>query len=265
MDKNQLDPQPQPYDPYEDEIELMDLLQVLWKWKYLILLGTIVCAFIAGIVSFNMTKIYKVEMVVAPGILKIDKNGKRLYIDSLQNIQTMIEAGTFNDRILKKMGDSVKAPLSEELEFKVEIPKKLNAVRVSYETADKKQGLQILSDLSNLLQEKFKTVVSYYRQEYEMQQDQQSNELGKLDSNISNVKAGIKTKELKIKDLKQRATEVETEIDRIGKNTKLLISERNKFLSNKKTDDNVLSALLYSNTIQESIAYLDTLRTYERK
>ncbi len=54
---------------------------------------------------------------------------------------------------------------------------------------------------------------------------------------------------------------METEIDRIGKNTELLISERNKFLSNKKTDDNVLSAWLYSNTIQESIAYLNTLRT----
>jgi uncharacterized protein involved in exopolysaccharide biosynthesis len=46
----------------------------------------------------------------------------------------------------------------------------------------------------------------------------------------------------------------------ISKNTELLISERNQFLSRKKTDDNILSALLYSNTIQESIAYLNTLR-----
>jgi len=117
-----------------------------------------------------------------------------------------------------------------------------------------------MSDLSNVLQEKFKTVVTYYQQEYDMQQDQQSNEFGKLDSDISNVKAAIKSKELEIKGQIQRATEVEAEIDRIGKNTELLIAERNKFLSNKRTDDNVLSALLYSNTIQESIAYLNTIR-----
>ena len=56
MNKDQLDLQPQQYDPYEDEIELMDYLKVLWKWKYLILLGTLACAVIAAIVSFNMTK-----------------------------------------------------------------------------------------------------------------------------------------------------------------------------------------------------------------
>ena len=258
MDKNQIDPHP--YEPYEDEIELMDYLKVLWKGKYLILVGTIACALVAGIVSFNMTKVYETKMVISPGILKIGDNGDRLYIDSLQNIQTMIDSGSFTGQILEGMEKPAEGDLPKDLSFKVTTPKGLNALQISYETSDKKQGLQILSDLGNLLREKFRTVVSYYQQEYEMQKDQQTNELGKIDSNISNVKAAIKNKELEIKDQSQRATEVESEIDRIGKNTELLISERNKFLSNKRTDDNVLSALLYSNTIQESIAYLNTIR-----
>ena len=261
MDKNQSDMNPQAYDPYEDEIELMDYLKVLWKWKFLIILGTLVCAVIAGIVSFNMTRIYEVKMIVSPGILKIGEDGKRLYIDSLQNIQTMIDVGSFTDSILGGMEKPAVGDLPEDLGFKVTTPKGMNALSVSYLTADKEQGLQILSDLGNLLQQKFKTVVVYYQQEYEMQQEQQSNEVGKLDSDISNVKAGIKTNELKIRDLNQRKTEVETEISRLGKNTELLISERNKFLGKKKTDDNILSALLYSNTIQQSIAYLNTLRS----
>jgi len=260
MEKEQLDPQPHPYEPYEDEIELMDYLKVLWRWKYLILLGTLACAVIAAIVSFNMTKIYEVKMVVAPGILKIEEDGKRLYIDSLQNIQTMIDSGSFTEHILAGMEKPAEGDLPEDLEFKVATSKGFNALSVSYETVDRKQGLQILRDLSNVLQEKFRTVVSYYQREYDMQQDQQSNELEKLDNNISNVKAAIKTKELEIKDQSQAVTEMESEIDRIGKNTELLISERNKFLSNKRTDDNILSALLYSNTIQESIAYLNTIR-----
>jgi len=261
MEKSQPDFQPNQYDPYEDEIELMDYLKVLWKWKYLILVGAFACALVAGIVSFNMTKIYETKMVIAPGILKIDESGKRLYIDSLQNIQTMIDSGSFTGQILEGMEKPVEGDLPKDLLFKVATPKGLNALQISYETAEKKQGLQILSDLGNLLQEKFRTVVTYYQQEYEMEKDQKSNEIGKLGSDIDNIKAGIKTNELNIEDLKQRETEVESEIGLLGKNTELLISERNKFLSNRKTDDNILSALLYSNTIQESIAYLNTLRS----
>lgn len=147
MEKEQLDIQHHPYDPYEDEIELMDYLKVLWKWKYLILLGTLVCAGIAAIISFNMTKIYQVKMVVAPGILKIDDNGKRLYIDSLKNIQTMIESGTFDEQILAGLGENAEG---DSLSFKVEAPKGLNALRISLETADKAQGFQI-SDFSRVV------------------------------------------------------------------------------------------------------------------
>ena len=38
--------------PYDDEIELMDYLLVLWKWKYIILAGTFVFALVAAIISF---------------------------------------------------------------------------------------------------------------------------------------------------------------------------------------------------------------------
>jgi uncharacterized protein involved in exopolysaccharide biosynthesis len=258
MEKSQSDTQLHPYDRHEDEIELMDYLKVLWKWKYLILVGTIACALIAGILSFNMTKIYEVKMTVAPGILKIEDDGKRLYIDSLQNIQTMIQSGTFTDQLLANVDKNVEGDLPRDLGFKVTTA--LNALQISYETADRKQGLQILSGLGNVLQEKFRAVVSYYQEEYKMQQHEQTNELEIQESSISKAKADIKSKKLKIQDQIQQASEVESEMDRIGKNTELLISERNKFLSNKRTDDNVLSALLYSNTIQESIAYLNTIR-----
>jgi capsular polysaccharide biosynthesis protein len=260
MEKNQPDIRLKPYDPYEDEIELVNYLKVLWKWKYLILVGTLACALVAGIVSFNMTKIYETNMVIAPGLLKFSENGGRLYIDSLKNIQTMIDSGSFTDRLLASMDKTVEGDVPRDLGFEVAIPKDLNALQISYNTADIKQGLQILSHLGNLLQKKFRTVVSYYQQEYKMQQDEELSELAQLASNISNEKASIKNRELEIKDGIKRLVEVEAEIDRIGENTEFLISERNKFLSNKMTDDNVLSALLYSNTIQESIAYLNTIR-----
>ena len=105
----------QPYETYQDEIELIDLLKVLWKWKYLIIAGTLAFGVLAAVISTNMSKIYEVKMVVAPGLLKIDDNGKRLYIDSIKNIKTMIESGTFNDQIRSGQDkDLEKAPSSSK-------------------------------------------------------------------------------------------------------------------------------------------------------
>lgn len=257
MPKSKSEIELQPYETYEDEIELMDLLKVLWKWKYLIIAGILAFAVLAAVISANMSKIYEVKMVVAPGLLKIDDNGKRLYIDSIKNIKTMIESGTFNDRILSGLDkDLEKGPIK----FKIEAPKDSNALRVLLETTDKTLGLKIMSDLGNLLQDKYKTVVAYYQQEYGMQKDHKNSEVEKLNGAIADEKAQIKANKLKIKDLSRSEKEIEKEIGGIGKNTELLISERNKFLSKQKHDENILSALLYTNTIQESIAYLNTLR-----
>jgi len=40
-----------------DEIELMDILRTLWKWRYLIIAGTIAVAVIAALYSFLSPKV----------------------------------------------------------------------------------------------------------------------------------------------------------------------------------------------------------------
>ncbi len=81
--------------PYEDEIELMDYLLVIWKWKYLILAGTFGFALVAAIISFiawkQQSQMYRTNIVLKPGVLKIDETGKKVYIDSPENIKTLID------------------------------------------------------------------------------------------------------------------------------------------------------------------------------
>ena len=66
-------------DNYDDEIELMDYLLVIWKWKYVILAGTLAFGFAAAIISFIALKqqpvMYRTSIVLKPGIVKIDENG----------------------------------------------------------------------------------------------------------------------------------------------------------------------------------------------
>jgi len=80
---------------FEDEIELMDYLRVIWKWKYLIVAGTLICAVAGGVISFSMPKVYSIDMLIRPGILTITQEGKNVYIDSAEYMKATIEAGIF--------------------------------------------------------------------------------------------------------------------------------------------------------------------------
>ena len=54
-DQSSQQPYPQGYPPqYEDEINLIDLLRVLWKWKWLIIGGTLICA--VAVMGITMVK-----------------------------------------------------------------------------------------------------------------------------------------------------------------------------------------------------------------
>jgi len=285
MNKDQLDFQPQQYDPYEDEIELMDYLKVLWKWKYLILVGTLACAVVAAIVSFNMTRIYSVKTVLAPGVAKVEGNGKTTYIGSSQEIKTLIETGALDRTVLKQIKVPSEEDLPRSLSFKITTPKGSNALEVAYETPQIDLGLQILTHLNQALLTKFDGIVKYYDEEYTIQIRSKASESSKIIEKIETAKneiltsgattranvaqkknemltkkAQITAKKAQLENMQRRISEMQIEIGRISKNTDLLIEERNKFLGRKTTDDNILSAVVYSNTIQQNISYLNELR-----
>ena len=195
MNNDQSNFQPQQYDPYEDEIELMDYLKVLWKWKYLILLGTLVCIVVAAIVSFNMTKVYSVKTVLTPGMAKMDGNGQISYIASLQEIKTSIETGAFESTILKNIAVPNEEDLPQSLAFKVTTPKGSNALEVAYETPRVDLGLQILANLNKALLDKFDGIVRYYNEEYDIQISSKANDSAKIAEKIDKANNDILTVE----------------------------------------------------------------------
>jgi len=80
---------------YDDEIELMDYILVMWKWKYLILAGTFAFALVVAIISFIAWKqqptMYRTSIVLKPGVLEIDETGNKVFIDSPEKIKALIK------------------------------------------------------------------------------------------------------------------------------------------------------------------------------
>lgn len=190
--------EPQQHDPYEDEIELMDFLKVLWKWKYLILVGTLICAVAAAVISLNMTKVYSIGTVLTPGVAKVDASGEITYIGSPQEIKTLIETGALESSVLAH----IKLPNKEDLEkladslkFKVKTTKGSNALEISYETPDTDLGIQVLNNLNRALLGNFDGLVKYFKEEFDIQVRSKSSDESKVVEKIDKAKNDISTAE----------------------------------------------------------------------
>ena len=190
---------------FEDEIELMDYLRVIWKWKYLIAAGTLICAVAAGVISFSMPKVYSIDMVVRPGMLTMDEEGKEVYADSPQNIKAMIEAGTFDREILSNIGESNNDGLPKSLKFKTNIPRNSDALKVSYETSNVDRGLHVLERLGQLLLENSERV-EYFRNEYETQ-------IRLIKDRVAGREARRRASQQHIKNIQKRMDELTSQID----------------------------------------------------
>ena len=259
---HQTQPESHRIEHYEDEIELIDILRVLWKRKYLIIAGTVICGLIAAITSFNMSKIYSIDMVLRPGILSVGGQGKNVYIDSSDNIKALIDSGTFNNDILNYLNEIKMENIPKKLKIKITIPKNSDTIKVEYETDDIKQGMVIQNRLSKLISDTYSTKVKYFKNECDMK-------LNSLKSEVESIKKTIPSYKRNVKNIEKRIDELTSEFESIKNNTTNLIKERNKLLSNSPKENNVLSALLYSNTIQQNLElsnnYQNEINEYKLK
>ncbi len=230
----------------EDEIELIDLLRVIWKWKYFIIGGTVVCAVAALIISLSLPKIYRVETLIQPGILSYSDDGKSVHIDTPGNIKALIETGVFESTILKNLTESSDAHPPKILRVEVEMPNGSNMIKIMYETSRIEQGIEILNHFGESLMAEYSSVVQFFKNKIDR-------ELNMAEAEIEKNKAIKSSHENNVSNIEKRIYDLRTELSSVTANTDYLKKERNELLSKDKSESNILSAILYSNTIQQNL------------
>lgn len=266
----------------ENEIELIDILKIIYKWKLMIFLITFLVVGTTFILSAKMDKIYRVKLTIAPGVLEITENDKKIFVDSVENIQAVIDAGIFDTELLKLVDqEKIKG-----FKFKTSIQKQSNILVVSYETAFPEDGKKILNELYRQLKDKYKNSIKFYDQKFAIQIDSKQNKINQLLHEMEKTQIESKVAEAELKELmetlsgssgkataemKALKTEIENlenfiietnnEKDEIEKNTKQLILDRNKLLESLqgKDKDSVFPLIMYSTTIQQNIAFASAL------
>jgi uncharacterized protein involved in exopolysaccharide biosynthesis len=119
---NQRDQTDQRKDQFEDEIELIDYLRVVWKWKWLIIGGTLLCLFAVAIYGYTrpVFKMYKVS-----ALIEIDPEAK---LDQFDKIKSMIEYGIVNQQVLNDLSKLKGISNPQSLSFEVASPKGLKHI-----------------------------------------------------------------------------------------------------------------------------------------
>ena len=264
-------PYPQNYPPYEDEINLIDYLKVLWKWKWLIIAGTLICAIAAAVISLQMPKIYEISTVIEPGIAGVKDDGGFMYIDSVANISGKINGGIYDRRIKEALRLD---PLKTGVKFKSAIVKKANMIKVTSQWEEGKTdlGIKVTGQLVQLLSDDYGKIIDQRKDNYDRQILMKQSEISKIETQRKDIGKQIELKLNSIKRtqndmmlqqatleiIKQRKGELLGEIRSVKDNTEKIVQQRDALLEDKNPDKN-LSLLLYSTTIQQNVVYFNQL------
>jgi hypothetical protein len=236
-----------------EEIELVEILRIIWKWKYLILVGTVVFVLAAGVISSNKPKVYRINMVLKPGVVRIDRFGRRIYLDSANNMKALLEAGTFNNEIRGYLKTLKEKNRPGPLQFRVTALKQSNIIRISYDTQYVDIGIQILDHVPKLLQKKYAEEIRHFEKQY-------NDKIQKKSEELADAESKRKITESNITVFENRSKELTLAIRNIENNNRRLVEEKESY--NKNSNENSVNIyLLYSSEIQKNLQLMNEYKS----
>jgi len=236
----------------EKEIELIDYLNVIWKRKWIIIIGTVLCMIVAGAVSFILKPVYEIDTIIQPGKFFVQNQAgdfEEFVVEDPQQIADKVRHKSYDALVAVELNkDAAKLP-----EIKGENIKDTLLTRIWVRDHDVELSKKILDSLIVLL-----------KRDIDM----------KIDIEINNVNAAIKANEIekerrinqieilkkKLRIIDQRKKDIIKEMYSVKSKINELEKEQLKVLKKEnRTEIESLGMLLYSNEIQQSLRYNDLL------
>ncbi len=273
-------------EPNENEVELIDLLNVIWKRKWLIIIPTVICALLAGVISFLLPPKWEVDAIIQPSKFFIQTEQgqfEEVVVVDPKQIAGQINQESYNNLIAAELNlDIIKFP-----KLKAENLRDTKLVRVSTRVKDIAEGKAILDSLFKHLKTELDRKIEVEIKGIDTEIITKQNSIKDLDNEIKTKENEIKRKnnEIKLKDLTIQSREIEK--DRIkqeiesDQNKQKISEERvgsimeemksvkgriddldqqlKKAIAEKKEGGEAISLLLYSNEVQQNLRYYNTL------
>lgn len=238
---------------HKDEIELMDYIQVIWKRKWLIIIPTIFCMIVAGVISILLPQIWEVGVVISPS--KLQRQTERgefvdiTFVDP-KRITKKINQGFYNKLIVNELNFNI----GEFSKLGAENIGGTNLIRIYTKEKSVEKAELILDSIFQKLKTELDGIANK-----EVSRIESQIELSEIEK--MSLVEGIQICEKKLEILKPIKNDIQKEIGRIR--NRIASLEKEQSLSEKKQSgdeaDRVLM-LLYSQNLQQSLIYLNTLK-----
>ncbi len=236
----------------EEEIELMDIINVLWKRKWLIIIGTLSCMIIVGIISFLLKPVYEISALVQPGKLLVqDEYGRfeEVVIEKPHQLANRINEKTYEHIIAEES----KIKLDELPEIEAKNIEDTFLVRIWTKNHDIERGKAVLKKILELIRKDIDEKVDV---------EIKNIENGILHNEIEKIKLTKEIENLKkrYEIIEKRENELQREMGGVLERIKFLEKEQLETLKNpKRNEAEGLGMLLYSNEIQQNLRYYNSL------
>jgi capsular polysaccharide biosynthesis protein len=236
----------------EHEIELRDYLDVLWKRKWLIILPTLFCLIMTGIVIFVITPKWEIDAVIQPSKFFIQTEEGTF--EEVVVVDPQQIAGQINQQAYNRL-------ISTELNIDIgRFPKiiannlrETNLVRVYMRNHDIERSKSILLSLFNHLKAELDKKADIEIKEIDFQIESYKIDNSKLEHEITLTQS-------KLSILRKRKTAIENELKDVRARINTLEKQQLATLQkNEQKESEALGLLLYSNEIQESLRYYNQL------
>ena len=187
----------------DDQIGVITLMRLMWKWKIVILAGILVCALAALLISMLMPHVYDVDMLVENVQIGTGQEGKRVYLGDLKDLKGLIDVGAFNQDILASLREQYKDALPRRISFKVSLENNKQFAKIAYEAVDVEMGEKILSQLFKRLQETNLVRVEHWKKEIDSKIEEKRAEIPDIKAQIDKKKEEIVLAEKNEHSMKQ--------------------------------------------------------------
>ncbi|MGQ9617988.1 MAG: Wzz/FepE/Etk N-terminal domain-containing protein [Candidatus Aminicenantia bacterium] len=262
-----------------EEIELMEIFNVLWRRKLLIILGVLICTITTWVVSFLLKPVYEISAVVQTAKIFVQDQSGRYEEISIENPKQIAS------RITEKSYDTVvanelKISLEEFPEIEAEEIRDTFLVRISTRDHEIERGKKIISSIIKYLKKDIDEKVDAELKAIDTQIDTNKSKIKSLNLSIQDKKNEIKDIELiiqskeiqkgtlykdieatknKIKISEERTKTLLDEMKVVKEKMDKLEEESRKALKEGGDEKNAIPMLLYSNEIQNNLRYYNSL------
>ncbi len=253
-----------------DEIDLADLVAVLWRRRWTIFFCTFMFACVGVLYAYLSTPKYAVTAQLRPGITGYTGKGEPKYDLKPQDIKTWFDKKAYIDQI--RRNTFIKN--GQEIRIKASLSRNSSVVSAVLLWPDPEKGkeilLSVLRSLTHAGSESLKRSLTVSQAEINKQIADKQSKIQRLElkkkrydekiekerRSIQVVKADIELTNQKKEQIKHLVESIKGQIGTINKNTQELIKLRNGLLRVKGEQ---LSLLMYSNIIQQNINYVTVL------